>query len=116
MSLCMYFMMRSSFMIRVKEVGIYRAIGASKKNLVFKFFIEALVLTMLTVFIGYLLMSLFMACLGTSAIMATVLYYPFWLALCVLVLLLGVSLFFGIIPVLSLLRKSPSAILAKYDI
>ncbi len=116
MSLCMYFMMRSSFMVRVKEVGIYRAIGASKKNLVFKFFVEALVLTLLTVFIGYLVMSLFMACLGTSAIMASVLYYPAWLALCVLALLLGVSLFCGIIPILSLLGKSPSAILAKYDI
>ncbi len=116
MCLCMYFMLRSSFMVRVKEVGIYRAIGASKKNILFRFFIEALVLTMLTVFIGYLFMSVFMACLGTSAIMASILYYPAWLALCVLVLLLGVSLFFGIIPVLSLLRKSPSAILAKYDI
>ena len=36
MSVCMYFIMRSSLMSRIKEVGIYRAIGVSKKNLVFK--------------------------------------------------------------------------------
>lgn len=117
MSLCMYFIMRSSLMNRIREVGIYRAIGVSKKNLVFKFFIEALVLTTLTVFIGYLLTSTFMfACLGASSMVADILYYPLWLAGVILVLLYGISLFFGVLPILSLLKKTPSEILAKYDI
>ncbi|MDE6398722.1 MAG: ABC transporter permease, partial [Clostridiales bacterium] len=60
LSLCMYFIMRSSLMSRIKEIGIYRAIGVSKKNLVFKFFVEAFLLTTLTVVIGYLLMSAFL--------------------------------------------------------
>ena len=117
MSLCMYFIMRSSLMNRIKEVGIYRAIGVSKKNLVFKFFIEAVVLTTLTVFIGYLLTSAFLfAVLGMSSIVAEIFYYPLWLAGAVLVILYVISLFFGTLPILSLLRKTPSEILAKYDI
>ena len=117
MSVCMYFIMRSSLMNRIKEVGIYRAIGVSKKNLVFKFFIEAIVLTTLTVLIGYLLTSGFLfLCLGMSSMIAEIFYYPIWLAGAVLAVLYAISLFFGTLPILSLLRKTPSEILAKYDI
>lgn len=117
MSVCMYFIMRSSLMNRIKEVGIYRAIGVSKKNLVFKFFIEAVVLTTLTVFIGYLFTSAFMfVCLGMSSLVAEIFYYPLWLAGADLIVLYVISLFFGTLPILSLLRKTPSEILAKYDI
>ena len=117
MSVCMYFIMRSSLMNRIKEVGIYRAIGVSKKNLVFKFLIETLVLTVLTVLIGYLLTSLFLGvCLGMSSLMSTMLYYPVWLALSILAVLFAVCIFFGTLPITSLLRKTPSQILSKYDI
>lgn len=117
MSLCMYFIMRSSLMNRIKEVGIYRAIGVTKKNLVFKFFIEVVVLTLLTVLVGYIIVSVFLyACLSISPLVGEIFYYPIWLAGIDLVVLCLISLFFGILPILSLLRKTPSEILAKYDI
>ena len=117
MSVCMYFIMRSSLMNRIKEVGIYRAIGVSKKNLVFKFFIESVVLTTLTVLIGYALSSGFLfLCIGMSSNMAEIFYYPLWLSGAVLAVLYAISLFFGTLPILTLLRKTPSEILAKYDI
>ena len=117
MSICMYFIMRSALMNRIKEVGIYRAIGVSKKNLVFKFFTEALVLTTLTVLLGYLATSAFIfICLELSPLVASVFFYPLWLAGIVLALLYTLSLFCGTLPILSLLRKTPSEILAKYDI
>ncbi len=117
MSLCMYFIMRSSLMNRIKEVGIYRAIGVSKRNLVFKFFIEAIVLTTLTVFVGYLLTSGFLfVCFSMSSLVAEIFYFPLWLAGAILVILYVISLFFGTLPILSLLKKTPSEILAKYDI
>ncbi len=117
MSVCMYFIMRSSLMNRVKEVGIWRAIGVSRRNLVFRFFVEALVLTVMTVFVGYLLTSGFLwACLGLSPLIEEIFFYPVWLALAVLVVLVAVSLFCGTLPILLLLKKSPAEILAKYDI
>ena len=117
MSVCMYFIMRSSLLNRIKEVGIYRAIGVSKKNLVFKFFIEAIVLTVLTVLIGYLASSAFLwLCIGMSSLVAEIFFYPLWMALAVLALLAMISLFFGTLPILTLLRSTPSEILAKYDI
>ena len=104
-------------MNRIKEIGIYRAIGVTKKNLVFKFFIEVTVLTLLTVFIGYIIVSAFLyACLSISPLVEQIFFYPPWLAGIDLLLLFAISLFFGILPILSLLRKTPSEILSKYDI
>ena len=117
MCLCMYFIMRSSLMSRIKEVGIYRAIGVSKRNLAFKFFVEAIVLTTLTVFVGYIIVSGFLClCIEKSSLVKEIFYYPLWLAGLDLVILYAISILFGVLPVLSLLRKSPSEILAKYDI
>ncbi len=117
MSICMYFIMRSSLMSRIKEVGIYRAIGVSKKNIIFKFFIEALVLTTFTVFIGYIGTSLFVSlALGMSTLVEQIFYYPLWLAGIVFLILYAVCTLCGILPIFSLLRKTPSEILAKYDI
>ncbi len=117
MSLCMYFIMRSSLMNRIKEVGIYRAIGVSRKNLVFKFFVEALVLTTLTVLVGFTVSSLFIAAsMSSSPLVSQMFFYPLWLAAGILGLLYALCLICGTLPILSLLRKTPSAILAKYDI
>ncbi len=114
---CMYFIMRSALMSRIKEVGIWRAIGVSRRNLCFRFFVEALVLTSLTVLVGYLASSLFVTVLlSGSSLMSTMLYYPMWLAGTVLAILYLLSALCGTLPILSLMRKTPSAILAKYDI
>ena len=67
--------------------------------------------------IGACLGSLFLfLCLGMSSMIAEIFYYPIWLAGAVLAVLYAISLFFGTLPILSLLRKTPSEILAKYDI
>ncbi len=117
MSVCMFFIMRSSLMNRIKEVGIYRAIGVSKKNLIFKFLMESLVLTLLTVVIGHLLASAFIfTALSLSPFIETYFYYPVWLAGSLLGILCLLCLICGTLPILSLLRKTPSQILAKYDI
>ena len=117
MSVCMYFIMRSSLMNRIKEIGIYRAIGVSKRNLAFRFFVESMVLTTLTVLVGFLVISAALtAWLSSSPMMSQLFFYPPWLALIILTLLAGVCVFCGTVPILRLLRKSPSEILAKYDI
>ncbi len=117
MSTCMYFIMRSSLLSRIKEVGIYRAIGVSRKNLIFRFFVEALVLTTLTVFVSYLLTSVLMyRAYSSSPLTQSIIYYPIPLALALLAIIYAVCLFLGTLPILSLLRKTPSEILAKYDI
>ena len=117
MSLCMYLMMRASTIGRIREIGIYRAIGVSKKNLLFRFFVESLAVASCTVFIGYLFSSLLIsAWLAKVPLIGDLFYYPLPLALASLALLIGVSALCGTLPVMKLLRKTPSEILSKYDI
>ena len=117
LSLCMYFIMHSMMISRIKEIGIYRAIGVKKSNLIFKFFIETLVLTTLTVFVGFLLASGLLGAWSLKAgALKEVLYYPVWMALIVAVFLYGISTICGLIPIVILLIRTPSQILSKYDI
>lgn len=117
MSVCVYFIMRSSIMGRIKEIGIYRAIGVSSKNLLFRYFVESLTLTTLAAFVSFLLSSAFVwVCLSMSSYVSFIFFYPAWLALLLLLLIYAVCTFFGVLPVITLLKKTPSRILSKYDI
>ena len=117
LSLCLYFIMRSALLGDIKEVGISRAIGVSRRNLCYRYFIETMVLFVLTIFVGYLLTSWVMSALsamGTGVMM--IVYYPWWIALAALALIFAVTAICGQIPIRSLVRKTPAEILAKYDI
>ena len=117
MCVCMYFIMRSSLMNRVKTIGIYRAIGASKRNIRFKFLVEALVITVCTVVVGYCASSaVIFAMISSSPAVSEVMYYPVWFAIVMLLVLVAITVLSGIIPIGRLLRKTPSEIISKYDI
>ena len=117
LSLCLYFIMRSALLGDIKEVGISRAIGVSRRNLCYRYFVETMVLFTLTIFVGYLLTSWVMSGLSAmgSGVMMIV-YYPWWIALAALALIFAVTAVCGQIPIRSLVRKTPAEILAKYDI
>ncbi len=114
--LCVYFIMRSSLMSRVKEIGIYRAIGVSKKNMTFRFTVEAMVLATIALLPGFILSGALVMKLAGMSITKEVFYFPVWLGIALLALLYLVTAFFGILPVCTLMRRTPSEILAKYDI
>lgn len=118
MCLCLYLIMRSSIMSEVKQIGIYRAIGVSRKNILFRYFIETSLVFACTVFIGYAV-----ATFGISRIISlmgqtieSVMFYPAWLAGFTLIGLFAACTVCGMIPVFKLLRKTPSEILSKCDI
>ncbi len=116
MCLCIFGIMRSSFMSRVKEVGILRAIGVTKRNLLFRFAVETALLMVLTVLLGYLLSAWFIVSLSDAPLFSAVFYFPAWLGIAMLVIVAAAGLFFGVLPAMLLLRKTPSEILAKYDV
>lgn len=116
MCLCVFFLMRTSLMRRVKEIGIYRAIGVSKRNLTFRFFVETLLLSLLTVVIGFVIAAWLVSWLMKASLLSALLYFPLWLGVLLLALILGACLIAGLLPLRLLLVKTPSAILAKYDI
>lgn len=116
MCLCVFFIMRSSFMSRVREVGILRAIGVTKRNLTFRFAVETALLILLTLVLGFILSTWFIGSLSGAALFSTLFYFPVWMAVALLALICAASMVFGVLPALLLLRRTPSEILSKYDI
>ncbi|MBO4652590.1 MAG: ABC transporter ATP-binding protein/permease [Lachnospiraceae bacterium] len=118
LGICMYLVMRASVMNRTREIGIYRAIGAKKSNIVFRFAVETVVVLMLSAVIGFLIISIAITYITSRSAFSGVdsFYYPLWMAVALFVFLMTVGTVCGIVPVILLLRKTPSEILAKYDI
>ena len=118
MVLCLFLIMRSGLMASVRQIGVLRAIGVSRGNLLFRFLTESLVVFVITVVPGYLCASFSLAWLTDKAavLVSTLLYYPGWIAALTFLFLLGVTAICGTLPILSLTRKTPAAIIAKYDI
>jgi ABC-type antimicrobial peptide transport system permease subunit len=117
MCICMYFIMRSSLLTRVKEIGVYRAIGVSRGNLISRSLVESAVLVSLTVLVGYIATGIFIRVASSmSTLVADAFYYPLPMALTVLAVLIVTSITCGTLPTVALVAKTPSEILAKYDI
>ena len=115
--LCMYFIMKSTIMNRIREIGIYRAIGVTKKNVNFRFAVETGVVVTLSVIVGFLAASgIVWYVLNVSTFAENLFYYPVWIALITVGVLYAVSITCGMLPLLRLIRKTPAEILAKYDI
>jgi putative ABC transport system permease protein len=112
-----FFMMRSSMMNRIKEIGVYRSIGATKADIYKIFLTEILAFTTISSLPGYALMTFFIkqSESGTSSALS-MFYLPLPMIFFGIVAIYVVYTLFGLIPIYLLLRNTPSEINAKYDI
>lgn len=114
-----YFSTRSKMISDIYSIGVMRALGFSRKRITAKYVVEILITTIFTSLLGYILLCAgynFLAVKFTEIgiLMSTVAdYYSTYVFGAAL---LFTNVIFGIIPVISLMRKSPSEIIAKYDI
>jgi ABC-type antimicrobial peptide transport system permease subunit len=109
--------MRSSTLNRIKEIGVYRAIGATKRDIYKIFFTEILSFSLITILPGYLFVSYFVYQMQTKLIEFQLGFYLTLPLFAIgLVGLFIVNIVFGMLPIFNLLRKTPAQILAKYDI
>jgi len=112
-----FLMTRSSMLGRIKEIGIYRSIGATKNDIYKIFFSEIVALTTIGSLSGYLIMTYIVNQIEKmfGAVMSTF-HFPITLFLAGIAGIYAINIIFGMIPILTLLRKTPSEINAKYDI
>jgi putative ABC transport system permease protein len=112
-----FFMMRSSMLSRIKEIGVYRAIGATKRDIYKIFFSEIIGFTTLGSLTSYLAMSYLINEVQRQAgELVQVFYFPFYLFIGGIVGIYLLNIIFGMLPIFTLLRKTPAEITAKYDI
>ncbi|MEG2561521.1 MAG: ABC transporter ATP-binding protein/permease [Clostridia bacterium] len=117
MAVCLYFIMRANTIKRIKQIGVYRAIGVKSKNILFRFWVEGMVIFACTILIAFVIVSSVLGGLGVFGGMVNqIFYYPSWLALVTLLGLVTMTSACSLLPVVAIVRKSPAQILAKYDI
>lgn len=111
-----FLIIRASFLSRVKEVGVYRAIGVKKKDIYKMFLGEILAITTIASVPGFLFMAYILKKISGYSIFSNLfLVNPQVLIVC-LALLYGFNLVFGLLPVFRTMRKRPAAILSRTDI
>ena len=109
-------MTRSSFLSRIKEVGIYRAIGVKKSDIYKMFMGEAFAITTLTQVPGVLFMSYCISVLSTISYVSKNYVMNIGVTLLCIILLYLFNIVIGLIPVFNTIRKTPASILSRHDL
>jgi len=96
---------------RTREIGLRKAVGARKKDILYQFLIEAIVLTGLGGILGILLGTIFSYLMSIALTMALGIKWGFVLSLDSIILALvvstGIGLIFGIYPARKAAKLSP---------
>ena len=116
MSICSYFIIRSSLISRIYEVSVYRALGVTKMDIRKIFVIEIILITSISSLLGYLFTSyvLLRIQLITEDYFKFI-HISFFSLITGVLLIYLINIVSGILPVSNLLRKTPAEILSKYD-
>jgi hypothetical protein len=111
-----FLIMRASFLSRIKEVGILRAIGVKKTDIYRMFTGEILAITTIASVPGWLLMNYIIYKLQNISYLSDMFVCTPQTVLVSLVLIFGFNLIFGLLPVFHTLIKRPAEILARTDV
>ncbi len=111
-----YLMIRSSFLSRIKEVGIYRAIGMKKRDIKKMFLGEIIAITTLASLPGVILMSYIVKQLTTMSYFEKNYLINYKIILIIIVFIYIFNIFVGLIPVKRVLRQTPAKILSRSDL
>ena len=111
-----YLMIRSSFLSRIKEVGILRAIGVKKKDVYRMFLGEIIAITTIASLPGIALMSYIIKEI-TKIPYITRMYIINILTIGIsIVIVYAFNIIVGLLPLYKVLRKTPAQILARHDV
>jgi len=118
-SIMVFFLMRSKMINDIYNIGVYRSLGSSKLKIYLKYFCDIIIMVSFTTLITYIVIIF---CYLT-AIESINDYYNselfskgLGIPLLGIIIIYLINILFGLLPIFTLLRKTPSEILVKYDI
>ena len=111
-----YLMIRSSFLSRIKEIGVLRAIGVKKKDIYRMFAGEIISITTIASLPGIALMTYILSQVTKIPFVDRMFIVDFTtVGISVLIVYLF-NLIVGLLPLYKVLRKRPARILARHDV
>jgi len=116
-ALSFYFIIRSSMMKRIYEIGVYRSLGVKRADVLKLFAVETFLLTTISSLLGFLAMTYALFRIQREAAAVIELFsVSAPLALLGIGILYFINLFFGLLPLSMVLRKTPAQIMSAYDL
>lgn len=118
-SIMVYFLMRSKMVNDIYNIGVYRSLGSNKEKIYLQYLVDIFVMVTLTAFITYgiVMFVYFTALESMSDYLGEELFSRnIFIPLLGVLVLYSVNIIFGLLPIWTLLKKTPAEILAKYDI
>ena len=111
-----YLMMRSSFLSRIKEVGILRAIGVKKIDIYKMFLGEILAITIISGTIGITFMSYIIKGLTQVSYFKDSLVFNWQVVALAILVFLVFNIIVGLLPVRHTIKKTPAVILSSNNV
>ena len=111
-----FLMIRSSFLSRIKEVGIYRAIGVKKSDIYKMFLGEIIAITTIGSGLGYLFMWYIISKLLEVNYLKELYLLNAPVLIFSIILIYLFNIIVGLLPVFTTIRKTPAAILSRTDV
>lgn len=111
-----FLMIRASFLSRIKEIGIYRAIGTKKTDIYKMFLGEILVITTIAGLPGAILMISIMNEITKISFFNGFYVMNTAVILVSLILIYGLNIIIGLLPIRQTIKKTPAQILSRTDV
>jgi ABC-type lipoprotein export system ATPase subunit/ABC-type antimicrobial peptide transport system permease subunit len=111
-----FLMIRSSFLSRIKEIGIYRAIGVKKSDIYKMFFGEIFAITTISSVPGVLFMAYALKTLSSVKFLSQTFIINYKIVILSIICIYIFNLIIGLIPVFNTIRKRPAEILSRHDL
>lgn len=110
-----FLMIRSSFLARVREVGIYRAIGVKKSDIYKMFTGEIIAISTLASIPGIIMMAYILNILSGIKYLKGYFVITIPVVMIAIIFIYLFNLVVGLFPVFNTIRKMPAAILSRPD-
>lgn len=111
----MFLMSRSSFLSRIKEIGIYRAIGVKRIDIYKMFYGEIFAITTLASLPGIIFMAYCLSLVTKIKYLKGMFVINPLVVIIAIVFVYLFNLIIGLIPVFNVIRKTPAQILSRTD-
>lgn len=111
-----YLMIRSSFLSKIKEIGILRAIGVKKKDIYRMFLGEIIAITTIASLLGIAFMTYILSQISKISYIDRIFIVNFKTIGLSIVIVYLFNIIVGLLPIFKILRKEPARILARHDV
>ncbi|MFW5894699.1 MAG: ATP-binding cassette domain-containing protein [Bacillota bacterium] len=112
-----YFIIRSSMMRRIYEIGVYRSLGVKRLDIIKIFLLEIVLMTTVSSLLGYLATNYVLReLIKASGNLIDIFNVSFYTVASGLLIIYLINSLFGLLPLFGLLRKTPAQIQSVYDL